>query len=95
MAAKPACAFLRHLFAYTVVVWNLPQSRLCDFAVQCEGCGETIPAPVGTMPDTWIVAVCTLCGERRRYLPTDIFRGKLSHKLYGGRDRVRGRLWVK
>src|ERR1035438_10129899 len=28
---------------------------------------KTIPAPVGTMPDTWIVARCPLCGERRRY----------------------------
>ena len=78
----------RLMFAYTVPVWNLPQSRLCDFAVRCKGCGETVPAPVGTMPDTWIVADCPLCGTRRRYLPTDIFRGKLSHKLLGGQHRV-------
>ena len=50
-------------------MWNLPQPRLCDFAIRCKGCGETIPAPVGTMPDSWIVAACPLCGTRRRYLP--------------------------
>jgi hypothetical protein len=33
------------------------------------------------MPDTWIVAECPLCGERRSYLPPDIFRGRLSHLL--------------
>jgi len=33
------------------------------------------------MPDTWIVAECALCGERRRYLPNDIFRGRLSDRL--------------
>ena len=52
-------------------MWNQPPSRLCDFAVRCKGCGETIPAPVGTMPDNWIVAACPLCGQRRRYLPSE------------------------
>jgi len=69
------------LFAYNGEVWNLPDSRLCDYTISCKGCGENIPAPVQTMPDTWIVADCPLCGVKRRYMPTDIFRGKLSHKL--------------
>jgi hypothetical protein len=64
-------------------VFNIPDSRLCDFTVRCKGCGENIPAPVLTMPDTWIVAVCPLCADRRRYLPADLFRGKLSWKLAG------------
>jgi hypothetical protein len=68
-------------FAYTVRVFNLPHSRRCEFAIRCKGCGETIPAPVGTMPDSWIVADCPLCGSKRRYLPTEIFRGSLSHSL--------------
>ena len=33
------------------------------------------------MPYTWIIVKCPLCGERYRYLPTDIFQGKLSHLL--------------
>jgi hypothetical protein len=40
------------LFAYMGKVWNLPEFRLCDFTVRCKGCGENIPAPVRTMPDT-------------------------------------------
>ena len=34
-----------------------------------------------TMPDAWIVVECPLCGERRSYLPPEIFRGRLSHLL--------------
>jgi hypothetical protein len=33
------------------------------------------------MPDSWIIAECPLCGEKRRYLPADIFRGRLSSRL--------------
>jgi len=33
------------------------------------------------MPDSWFVAVCPLCGEKRRYLPHELFQGRLSHKL--------------
>jgi len=73
--------YFRLIFAYTGLVFNLPNSRLCDYTVRCKGCGENIPAPVGTMPDTWIVAACPLCSQMRRYLPAEIFRGSLSHQL--------------
>lgn len=87
---KSDCSrYIRFCFAYTVSMWNLPQSRLCDFAIRCKGCSETIPAPVATVPDTSFVAVCPLCGEKRRYLPPDVFRGKLSHRLKGKVNHVR------
>jgi hypothetical protein len=72
-------------------MFGLPSGRICDFAVRCKGCGEAIPAPVETLPDTWIVAECPLCGMRRRYLPTEIFRGRLSERLMTkpGRNEVR------
>lgn len=68
-------------------VFNLLESRQCDFAIRWKRCGENIPAPVGTMPDSWIVARCPLCGEIRHYLPSEIFRGKLSYKLASKRPR--------
>jgi hypothetical protein len=77
----------RLFFAYTGRMWNLPASGICDYTVRCKGCGENIPAPVRTMPDTWIVAECPLCGARRRYLPPDICRGRLSYRL--GKKPVR------
>ena len=55
--------------------------RFCDFAITCKGCGECIPAPVETMPSSWIIAQCPLCNEKNQYLPPDIYRGKLSIEL--------------
>lgn len=62
-------------------MFNVPYTRVCDFTLRCKGCGENIPAPMGTMLDTWIVADCPLCGCKRRYLPSEIFRGRLSREL--------------
>lgn len=62
-------------------MFNIPEARLCDYTVRCKGSGENIPVPVLTMPDTWVVTECPLCGVRRAYLPTDIFRGRLSYRL--------------
>jgi len=37
-----------HIFAfYSPIlrsVWNLPETRLCDFTVKCKGCRENIPS---------------------------------------------------
>jgi hypothetical protein len=63
------------------LVFNLPKTRHCDFTIRCKKCGENIPAPVGTMSDSWIATQCPLWGERRSYLPSEIFQGHLSYKL--------------
>jgi hypothetical protein len=55
-----------------------PPERLHPFCVTCKRCRQTIAAPVQTMPDTWFIAACPLCGERRRYLPAELFNGRLS-----------------
>jgi hypothetical protein len=73
--------YIRLLFSYTDLGFNLPQTRQCDFTIRCKKCRENIPAPVGTMPDYWIAARCPVCGEKRSYLPSEIFRGNLSYKL--------------
>jgi hypothetical protein len=78
--AEP-CANIRLLFAYAYSVLQSSQTPICDFTVCCKGCGENIPAPVMTMPGTWIIAECPLCHARRSYLPPEIFRGRLSHLL--------------
>ena len=31
-----------------------------------------------TMSDSWIIHTCSLFGERRRYLPAEIFKDRLS-----------------
>jgi hypothetical protein len=49
--------------------------------VCCKGCWENIPAPVETMPSQPIAAKCPLCGDHRRYLPSEVFQGRVSHML--------------
>ena len=56
-----------------------PPARLHDFVVTCKGCHQNIAAPVETLPDSWIIAQCPQCKEKRRYLPAEIFRGRLSY----------------
>jgi len=55
-------------------------SAFRDFVIVCKGCRENIAASIQTLPDDWIIESCPFCGERRRYLPQEIFRGRISHK---------------
>ena len=59
-----------------------------DFVIRCKGCSENIPAPVKTLPASWIAAKCPLCGEHRRYLPSEVFQGRLSHQLWSAVTRA-------
>ncbi|WP_058186189.1 hypothetical protein [Terracidiphilus gabretensis] len=70
-------------------------SNTCDFTIRCKGCNENINAPVGTMPSSWIIAACPLCQEKRRYLPTEIFRGRLSQKLIEKMQAAGGAMIIK
>jgi hypothetical protein len=63
--------------------------------IVCKGCHQNIPAPVETMPDSWIIAACPLCGEQRRYLPLDIFQGRLSHDFLAKSRRMGGEGWAR
>jgi len=59
-----------------------------DFVIRCKGCGANIPAMVETLPASWIAVKCPLCGEHRRYLPTEVFQGRVSYKLLRRGDSV-------
>jgi hypothetical protein len=72
-------------------MFHPPASQTHDYVICCKGCRENIPALVQTMPDDWIIATCPLCGEKRRYLPAEIFRGRLSWRLQGKPVRSVGR----
>jgi hypothetical protein len=47
------------------------------FVFECKLCRREVPAGVASFPFQSIVADCLLCGERRRYLPSEVFLGKL------------------
>jgi len=65
-------------FAIMDSVFHGPPQQIYDFVITYKRCRENIAAPVQTMPDSWIIHTCPLCGERRRYLPAEIFKGRLS-----------------
>ena len=70
-----------------------PATKVHDFTIRCKACGENIPAPVETVPDCWMIAECPLCCTKRRYLPAEIFRGRLSAKLAVNALRKVARGW--
>ena len=72
---------IRLMFAYNPTMFPGPDSVRCSFVIACKGCQRHIPAPVQTLPSSWIIAACPLCGEKRRYLPADIFQGRVSAAL--------------
>ena len=49
--------------------------------VRCKGCRENIPAPVESVPAQPVAAKCPLCAAHRRYLPSEVFLGRLSHLM--------------
>ncbi len=70
----------RLVFAYTGPMFQGPQSWR-DFVIRCKGCGENTPAMVETLPASWIAVKCPLCSEHRRYLPAEVFQGRVSYAL--------------
>ena len=46
------------------------------FVVTCKLCRRDVPTGVREFPFQSIVVWCPLCGELRRYLPSEVFLGK-------------------
>ena len=49
--------------------------------IRCKGYGENVPAMLETLPASWIAVKCPLCSEHRRYLPTEVFQGRVFYVL--------------
>src|ERR1700761_1608858 len=56
----PACALPSPFIRYAGGVFT-PPALPHNFVVRCKVCGENIPAPVETLPSSWIVTHCPLC----------------------------------
>lgn len=83
------------MFAYYMFMIYASTSDVSPFVVACKGCRENIRAPVETMPASWIIAKCPLCGQRRRYLPTEIFQGRISRALLRKSGRTGDKRWAR
>jgi hypothetical protein len=49
------------------------------FVVECKRCRRDVPAGVPEFPFQSIVVACPLCGELRRYLPSEVVLGTPHH----------------
>jgi hypothetical protein len=52
----------------------LPFPKCC--VVCCKKCGHDVLAGTDGFPANAIFVVCSLCGEKRRYLPSEVIHGR-------------------
>ena len=53
---------------------TLPFPKCC--VVCCKKCGHDVLAGTDGFPANAIFVVCSLCGEKRRYLPSEVIHGR-------------------
>ena len=66
---------IRLLFAYHVPMFQSVTMRKV-FVVTCKRCRRDVPAGLKEFSFQSIAIECPLCGERRRYLPSEVFLGR-------------------
>jgi hypothetical protein len=66
---------VRFLFVY--IVFPGPSARK-TFVVACKKCRRDVPTGVAEFPFQSIVVECPLFGEKRRYLPSETFLGRVD-----------------
>lgn len=61
-----------------------------QYVIECKRCRRDIPAGVREFPFQPIAVACPLCGERRQYLPSEVFLGN-AHYLIAKKARSKVR----
>lgn len=51
------------------------------FVVTCKQCRRDVPSGVKEFPFQSITVACPICGELRRYLPSEVFLGRPSQPV--------------
>src|SRR5882724_6829361 len=52
-----------------------------SFVVTCKRCTRAVSAGVEAFPRDNIVVACPLCGEKRRYRPSEVYLGWMDSRL--------------
>jgi len=83
--------YVRLYFAYTRgMAFGFPAIERRLFVVTCKRCRRDVPSGRDEFPFQPIIVVCPLCGELRRYLPTEVFLGR-PDQLVQHQQRAGGR----
>jgi hypothetical protein len=76
-------------FSYHPAMFLTPSSRK-TFIVTCKPCRRDVPSGAREFPFQSITVECPLCGELRRYLPSEVFLGR-PDQLVARQQRAKGR----
>ena len=79
--AVPRSTGLLKLFVYPspAMAFGIQERKV--FIVECKRCKRNVPAGVLEYPFQSIVVTCPLCGEQRRYLPSEVSLGRPHHVI--------------
>ncbi len=58
------------------------------FVVECKRCKRHTHAGVDAWPSDPIVVTCRLCGEVRRYRPSEVYLGSPDHRISRAPERA-------
>ncbi len=70
-------------------MFTTPGSRK-TFVVQCKKCRRDVPSGLDEFPFQSVAVACPLCGELRRYLPSEVFLGRPAASSPGSSEREAG-----
>jgi len=80
----------RLYFAYTHgMAFGFPSIERRHFVVTCKRCRRDVPSGREEFPFQSVAVECPLCGELRRYLPSEVFLGR-PDQLVNRQQRVGG-----
>lgn len=63
------------------VAFGFPIFARKQFVVTCKRCRRDVPSGLKVFPFQSIVVSCPLCGELRRYLPSEVFLGNVHTQV--------------
>jgi endogenous inhibitor of DNA gyrase (YacG/DUF329 family) len=63
------------------------------FVVRCKRCQRDVPSGADAFPFQSVAVNCPLCGEQRRYRPSDVFLGQPHVLISAQQKERRGLLW--
>jgi hypothetical protein len=78
LAPLPRVGF-NHVFANTTSLKGFVMQERKQFVVTCKDCHRAVPSGAKEFPFHSIEVACLLCGEKHRYLPSEVFLGRPNH----------------
>ena len=79
LARLPHVGFIYYDFAHNNSLVGFVMQERKQFVVTCKDCHRAVPTGVKEFPFHSIEVTCPLCGEKHRYLPSEVFLGRRDY----------------